>query len=364
MVELNYTKCHAYGNDFVLLDTRQASIFADLNDNTYTQLAISLCDRAGLVGADGLLLIFSSRQHSVRMRMFNPDGAEAQTCCNGLRCIARYMDMYEGRQEISVAVSNTHVLLQRLDDMAPGMCTYSTIMPDIYSQAQRVPIVTERQRFIEQPIDLLSDRRLFSAFSAPNPHLVSMVDHIDERELTEVGDIVERGLEILPQRANVSFVQKITADTCFISTYERGIGITGSCGSATAVASVALGIWGACDFDPPIKILNRNGWLLCSASELGADKYSVDMHGGASFVYSASINFDQSTNKLSNLRVSQQHTQDIEAYGEHYYTARALADKLNIQCVTAGSDAFLAELYPNNSADTEPCVGASTANAN
>ena len=79
-----FTKMHGAGNDFVVIDARS-------DDQNWENLARSICDRHFGVGADGLILICSSDVADLRMRMFNPDGSEAEMCGNGIRCLIKYL---------------------------------------------------------------------------------------------------------------------------------------------------------------------------------------------------------------------------------------------------------------------------------
>src|SRR3972149_7920287 len=82
---------HGTGNDFVVIDNRDGKI----NENKLSEFAKRICERRFSVGADGLLLVYDSDVADVRMRMFNPDGTEAEMCGNGIRCFVKFC--YENR---------------------------------------------------------------------------------------------------------------------------------------------------------------------------------------------------------------------------------------------------------------------------
>jgi len=87
--EMRFHKMHGCGNDFVLVDC----FLEDVDDPSAT--AVQVCDRHIGVGADGLLLVVPpsdlGSEHAAGMRIFNPDGSEAEMCGNGIRCIAAYL---------------------------------------------------------------------------------------------------------------------------------------------------------------------------------------------------------------------------------------------------------------------------------
>src|SRR4030042_2409022 len=80
---MNFVKMQATGNDFILIEARRMK-------RDWSALAKAMCHRRFGVGADGLLLILPSEKANFYMRMFNPDGSEAEACGNGWRCAARY----------------------------------------------------------------------------------------------------------------------------------------------------------------------------------------------------------------------------------------------------------------------------------
>ena len=85
-MRIDFIKCHGSGNDFALVDARGV----ERGDAEWAVIAQALADRRGAVGSDGLLLLSDGDgQHAFGMRMFNSDGSEAETCLNGLRCVAR-----------------------------------------------------------------------------------------------------------------------------------------------------------------------------------------------------------------------------------------------------------------------------------
>ncbi|MQY66848.1 MAG: diaminopimelate epimerase, partial [Dehalococcoidia bacterium] len=79
---MNFTKLQGAGNDFILVE-------ADKKQLNWSKLAIAMCHRHFGIGADGLLLLYSDKT-ALKMRMFNPDGSEAEACGNGLRCLVKY----------------------------------------------------------------------------------------------------------------------------------------------------------------------------------------------------------------------------------------------------------------------------------
>ncbi|KPJ49869.1 MAG: diaminopimelate epimerase, partial [Dehalococcoidia bacterium DG_22] len=100
---MRFVKMHGTGNDFVLLR-------AQGDEQDWSRLAQAMCDRHFGIGADGLILVLPSSRADVGMRMFNPDGSEAEVCGNGLRCVVKYaveeglVQPREGRLSVETAV--------------------------------------------------------------------------------------------------------------------------------------------------------------------------------------------------------------------------------------------------------------------
>ena len=101
MVQINFTKMHGLGNDFILIDSRKV----DLKDIDLKQLAINMCDRHFGVGADGILIVWPAEKAHYRMQILNPDWSEPEMCGNGVRCFTRYVyetDKLKEEEVISV----------------------------------------------------------------------------------------------------------------------------------------------------------------------------------------------------------------------------------------------------------------------
>ena len=104
---------------------------------------------------------------------------------------------------------------------------------------------------IDAPIAGLPNPRAFTAVAMPNPHLVTFVDAVDEDELVALGSWCERRPALLPARANVSFVEQRVPSSLFVRTFERGVGLTDSCGSAMAASVLSAALTGRTRFGEP-----------------------------------------------------------------------------------------------------------------
>lgn len=82
---LKFSKMHGCGNDFIMLNGFSQNLPSDMG-----QLAIQLCDRHFGIGADGILALYPTAAADFEMRLFQPDGSEAEMCGNGIRCAALF----------------------------------------------------------------------------------------------------------------------------------------------------------------------------------------------------------------------------------------------------------------------------------
>jgi len=281
-MQFAFIKCHGSGNDFPLIDARAIV----LSDGEWAGVARALADRDGPVGGDGLLLLTEGDpDHAFGMRMFNSDGSEAETCLNGLRCVARLGFELLGIDAARVRLKTSSAEVAREAELAPGVVTVQTRAAASLSVAA-VGLKVGGD-VIDAAVPGLPSERKFTAVAIPNPHLVTFVERIDEGELVALGEWCEAGPALIPGRANVSFVEVRGADL-FVRTFERGVGLTDSCGSAMASSVYAAAVTGRVAFGAETIVLNKGGMVRGAAHADGV----VTISGNATFLYDASIAVD------------------------------------------------------------------------
>ena len=311
-MQIEFVKCHGSGNDFPLVDARAL----DLPEDAWVRLARALADRAGPVGGDGLLLVTrGDATHAFGMRMFNPDGSEAETCLNGVRCTARLGFERLGIAEARVLLKTSDAEAALQPELAPGVTTIRTRVGPVSTLASDVGLRIDAREVIDAPIPGFPSERAFTAVAMPNPHLVSFVDRVDEAELVALGDWCEAGPALLPARGNVSFVEvrgSAEAPALFVRTYERGVGLTNSCGSAMAASTYAAARTGRIAFDRETQVFNRGGMVRASATQAA----EVTIAGNATFEWDGRISFDPETGALSALEVIGRRPAEVAAWDE------------------------------------------------
>ncbi|GGO92807.1 diaminopimelate epimerase [Stakelama pacifica] len=308
-MQISFIKCHGSGNDFPLVDARALT----LSDEEWANVARLLANREGPVGGDGLLLLTpGDAAHDFGMRMFNSDGSEAETCLNGLRCTARLGFELTGLNEARVKLKTSSATARRCEAIADGVVTIETRAGPASTDPADVGVKVDAPVVDSQIPGLPSERR-FTGVAMPNPHLVTFVDAVDEAELVALGDWCEAGPDLIPARANVSFVVA-EPQGLFVRTYERGVGLTDSCGSAMAASAFAAGLTGRKEFGTAVMIRNRGGMVVAEAQapESGG---LVSIRGNATFTYDAGIEIDPAAGRLGELVVHNRRFDEAKAWG-------------------------------------------------
>ncbi len=299
-------KCHGSGNDFPMIDARDLS----LGEAEWAGVARALADRSGPVGGDGLLLLVPGDDRSAfGMVMRNSDGSEAETCLNGVRCVARAGFEALGLTEATVRLKTSHADAIRDADLAPGVYTVRETAGPAGLSTAAWPMHGAPEQLVEAVLPMLDGEKRFTAVTMPNPHLVHFVEAVDEAELVRLGEICEAAPDWLPQRANVSFVE-VRGDALFVRTFERGVGLTDSCGSAMAASTYAACLTGRIAWDVPTVVFNRGGLVRAFAGEDGM----VTLSGNATYEWAGSVEVDLASETASDLVVERRYPDEIAAW--------------------------------------------------
>ncbi|MGD9394142.1 MAG: diaminopimelate epimerase [Dehalococcoidia bacterium] len=234
---MNFTKLQGAGNDFVLVET-------DGKRLNWSKLAQAMCHRHFGIGADGLLLL-STTKDGLKMRMFNPDGSEAEACGNGLRCLVRYA-LDKGvvdtkATEISV---ETIAGIRKARLLTQGNKTIIQVgMGQPRFGAKEIPVTLETslaEPILDYPLTVDGSKLALSFVSMGNPHAVCFVEQpVAEFPLAQIGPKVEKH-PMFPQRTNFEVARVLGQGQLEARVWERGAGETLACGSgACAIAVIA-----------------------------------------------------------------------------------------------------------------------------
>jgi diaminopimelate epimerase len=252
---MNFIKLQATGNDFVLIDARRMK-------RDWSALAKAMCHRNFGVGADGILLILPSKVADFYMRMFNPDGSEAEACGNGLRCAAKYA-MESGLvsgADIRIETPAGRKVLRALDkkniqvDMGRPILAPSAIPVLAKNKDTR-----DTAPVIDYPLTVGKMKLKITCVSMGNPHAVCFLEQpVADFPLAEVGPKVEHH-PMFPNRVNFEIVNVISRKRLEARVWERGAEETLSCGTGACVIAVAARLKKLTD--NPVDIILPGGTL-------------------------------------------------------------------------------------------------------
>lgn len=225
---MQFTKMQANGNDYIYIDLHTEKI-----DDPASQ-AIRLCDRHFGIGGDGLVLLCPCEEADFHMRIFDPDGTEAELCGNALQCSAvLYALSRKAKQEEVFIKTQAGIRKVSLRHEGNAVSEVSVTLP--------YPKVL----FADHRI-LLKDSFFPSSYiSFGNPHCVVITDDLSDGNFLCNAPLLEKH-PLFPNRANVEFVQILSGNEFRMRTWERGCGETLSCSTGSGAAVFAAYEQGLC----------------------------------------------------------------------------------------------------------------------
>lgn len=259
---LEIEKYHGNANDYIIIN----DIISKIPEELKAKLALVLCRIHFSVGADGLIFVNGSDKAEIQMRIFNNDGSEAEMCGNGIRCFSKYV--YENgivkKDEISIETLKG-ILIAKLNVIDDIVKTVKINMGPPELECEKIPVISLRGSLtcLEEEIEILDKAFNFTAVNMGNPHAVIFVDEQleDDDELIKYGSVIERH-ERFPKKTNVEFVKIISESESILRVFERGVGITKSCGTGTCASVVAGTLLGKFKKDIPVTVHNDGGDLI------------------------------------------------------------------------------------------------------
>jgi diaminopimelate epimerase len=238
-VNLAFTKMHGIGNDFVVVDCLVAGA---PSASALQEASPRLCDRRLGVGSDGVLLVLPSRVANYKMRMFNPDGSEAEMCGNGIRCFAKFVYDRGHTADTQITVETlggTKTLKMtarggRVESVKVDMGCPSLERGDLPMRGEPGDVVAEAIKADGKKFEI-------TGVSMGNPHAVLFTDSTDAFPIERVGPAIENHT-LFPKRINVHAVQVLNSDEVRMVTWERGAGRTAACGTGACAVAVASAV--------------------------------------------------------------------------------------------------------------------------
>ena len=236
---VKFAKYHALGNDYLVIDPK------DLPAPLTIEQTRRICHRNFGVGSDGILLgPLPSKKAPFGLRIFNPDGSEAEKSGNGLRIFSRYLwdRKLVGKDEFAIET--------------PGGLVKSTVsdkgkmvrveMGQVTFWSNKIPVTGPKREVINEKISVGEKTFTFCAASIGNPHCVLPLPEISEKMARQFGPLIEVH-PIFPNRTNVQFAKVLDRKNIQIEIWERGAGHTLASGSSASAAAAVVHKLGLCN---------------------------------------------------------------------------------------------------------------------
>lgn len=239
---MKFTKLQGAGNDFILVETGEM-------EYDWPERAVAMCERHFGIGADGLLLLLPSGKANFRMRIFNPDGSEAEACGNGLRCLVRYV-LDRGlitKKTTTISIETEAGVRTAKINTAEKSAEIRVGLGAPEFSAKAIPVMVEEGRgglvdiksMLVYTITVDGKRMALNLVSMGNPHAVYFSQEpVAHFPLAQIGPKVERH-KIFPRRTNFEVARVLKRDEIEARVWERGAGETLACGSGAAAITVA-----------------------------------------------------------------------------------------------------------------------------
>ena len=259
-----FHKMHGLGNDFVIVDARETPF------DVSPTLARAIADRKTGVGCDQLIVLEASDSADLRMRIWNSDGSEVESCGNATRCVVQLTGasriesaggLLQGEEigaEVEVALPEPKF---GWDDIPIAYATDTNPLPMAWDE-------------LEDPV----------AVNVGNPHVVFFVPDAREVSLEELGPRIEQDAAF-PERINVN-VATVVDDRLKLRTFERGAGETLACGTGACASAVAAILTKRAQ--SPVRVDMTGGSLSIS----WAPGEPIRMRGPATHVFSGELNLE------------------------------------------------------------------------
>ena len=282
---MKFHKYHALGNDYIVIEPREC-------EKPLTAECIrTICHRHFGVGSDGILFgPVPGKEAKYALKIFNPDGSEAEKSGNGLRIFSRFLydqEMVPADEEFAIETKGGTVL----STVFKGGHNVRVEMGRVSFNAEKIPVAGTDREVINEKIKVGDEELIYCAATIGNPHCVVVRPEISPELASRLGPLLEAH-ENFPNRTNVQFMKVIDRENIQIEIWERGAGYTlasGSSSSASAAVARKLD-----RVDGSVTVHMPGGEL---AIEI-ADDFSVLMTGGVTRVADGEIHRDMFDNKV------------------------------------------------------------------
>ena len=224
-----WLKSHGLGNDYIVFNSKTAGF-------KFTEEVIQkICNRNYGIGSDGLLVFVDSKKADFGLRVYNPDGSEAEKSGNGIRIFADYLYgmNFTDKKKFSIEVGGFQVKCEI--QTVRGKNDVKSVLVEMGKASftpDSIPVKFNGEETLDMSIFIEGRELIFSAVSIGNPHAVFMVDNLDSIDIKKIGSLIENDPMFL-NRINVQFAHIIDRKNVMIEIWERGAGYTLASGSSS-----------------------------------------------------------------------------------------------------------------------------------
>lgn len=234
---MKYSKYHALGNDYLVIAPE------DLEVELTKEKIERICHRNFGVGSDGILLgPLPSQDSDFALRIFNPDGSEAEKSGNGLRIFSRYLWDRQQVKEFSINTLGGKVKAR----VSSNGKSVQVEMGHVSFESEKIPVMGEPREVLQESITVGAQTFTFCAATIGNPHCVIPLPEVAPDIAYKYGSLLEVH-PIFPNLTNVQFMKVIDHENIQIEIWERGAGYTLASGSSSSAAAAVAYKLGLCD---------------------------------------------------------------------------------------------------------------------
>ena len=245
-MEVHFKKYHGLGNDYIVIDP-------NVKDIKLTPQSIRLiCDRNFGVGSDGILYGPIKKDNILEVRIFNPDGSEAEKSGNGLRIFAKYLfeSKYVDKKNFNIKTLGGIVEVEIKDDTANLI---KIGMGKVTFVSTEIPVTGKGREVVNESLEVNGIEYKVTCLSIGNPHCVIPMAEVSEEKARQLGPFVENH-KIFPNRINMQLLKVIDRKNIEIRIWERGAGYTLASGSSSCAAAAAAHKLGLVDRTVNVKM--------------------------------------------------------------------------------------------------------------
>ena len=230
-----FVKSHGLGNEYIVLDSE------NINFNLTESAIRRICNVNFGIGTDGVLLRVNSGKADFGLRIYNPDGSEAEKSGNGLRIFCKFLYDYKfvNSRKFSVETPGGIIKAEIIDEEKEKARIIKVDMGKAIFSSREIPVNSDKKEFTGQKITAGDKEYEVNCVSVGNPHCVIIKDKLDINEIKTYGPLIENH-HLFPNRINVQYVKVISENSAEILIWERGAGHTLASGSSSCAVACIL----------------------------------------------------------------------------------------------------------------------------